>query len=114
VRPHLDAAVVRCVAQRVVEQVRQHLPQPAGIGLDGAHRAAGGRNVMCAAARRLQPDHTSSAISSASHFLQFRPPAAGLQARQVEQIFDDVVQPVGVLVHDLEELPLHVRAAGRR
>ena len=90
-------------AERVLDDVGDRAFEQRGVGLDARQRL--GHVDVDALGLRSSPARaagtTSSSATVAHHELQ----RAGLEPAHVEQVADQVVEPVGALVDGLEQLP---------
>ena len=107
VEPHLDAPAVRRELHRVAEQVPDDLLQPVGVAVDLV--AASPSSVDCELRCRLRlgrgPDRVDRGLDDrrrASIGRDVQPQLAGGDARDVEQVLDELRLRLGVALDHLE------------
>ena len=102
--PQLDAAAVRRPAERVREEVRDHLQHAISVGHDDGRGLRPRERVVDLAATRLLGERSVGLVEHALEVDLLVPhrEAVSLELREVEHVSDESLEPVGLRRDDLE------------
>src|SRR5690606_39844655 len=98
------------MADRVVEEVAEHLAQRPWICHD-RYAVAGRGERKCVRLGTLLERRGPCVTGELERVdrVKLGPPVPGLDARQVEEVLDDVVQPLRIALDHVAKLPLRVQ-----
>src|SRR6267378_5871382 len=103
---HVDRLAAGRVLRRVLEQVDEHLLHQQAVDVHGWQVLGQPRGDLAVAQRLGQPGERDADQLFDGDPLAPELEAAGLQARDVEQVVDEAIEPLGLVADRLEQLAL--------